>query len=118
MTLSYLIRPDLSFFHPPINSDTVYTKQAGIVALSWILSLSLAWGMTLITGAIAAKMGINYAKDESYGKDPWFIVPTIIGAIGLLVSIVATLDGIGTILTCTMNPEYWATSKILSQIPR
>jgi len=94
---------------------SIYVKQAYIEALKAAI---------LIPAIIVTAFLCNWfwKKLEAMGKDAWDMPHThnlgaIITGIGVFVmGIVFFADTLPTIFECLLNPEYYALSKLLSQI--
>jgi len=55
-------------------------------------------------------------KPEQYENFSGWIFPLVIGAITLVICFIISIDFIGEIITCLLNPDYWALQQILGAV--
>lgn len=84
-----------------------------VVLLCWYFLIGLP--LALI-GLHAYRQWKTSNETLSYRDPDWFIGMILFGGGGLTVFSVASSSYISNILTCFLNPQYWAFQHILSQL--
>jgi hypothetical protein len=96
----------------------LYAGQARIEGNTSIVVLSVVFIVSLLFLAIGIIMERKFKKVRNNYDFPVFLIPFIFGAVLFLSAIICFCENCTTIVTCFVNPEYWAIQELLSQFPR